>query len=214
MKNQPQITCLSIDCPERKSLCCDARSMLDGKEFVCFKCRKPYEGGKCNAEERMQELQKEYCTKHGLNHGKKYPSCPVNNPTQEKKPKCTCGSIDKETAREVGHFKGCPLEDEKTWWQEKESQKEDCSKCVAKKRGLHVLPHSHQPQKESLEEIVRDFTSYPYPKTKSELRGRIKNLLSSQRQATIQEVIDLVERRWNAEDILEELKEKLKAKLK
>ena len=48
----PQKTCLSIFCPERKSLCCGAGSTSGAKgeaHFVCSKCRKEYKGGECTA---------------------------------------------------------------------------------------------------------------------------------------------------------------------
>lgn len=44
------VTCLSIDCPERKSLCCGAGCTNGEKgepHFVCSKCRKEYVGGEC-----------------------------------------------------------------------------------------------------------------------------------------------------------------------
>lgn len=46
------MTCLSIDCPERKSLCCGAMSrVVNGEEgtsyFECSNCHKEYIGGKC-----------------------------------------------------------------------------------------------------------------------------------------------------------------------
>ena len=40
--------------------------------------------------------------------------CPIHNG-------CTCGFCA-DTAREIGHFKGCPREKEKTWWQEKKKK--------------------------------------------------------------------------------------------
>ena len=51
---KPIMTCLSIDCPERKSVCCGAISMnVSGDEgtghFACSKCGKEFIGGKCNA---------------------------------------------------------------------------------------------------------------------------------------------------------------------
>ena len=44
-------TCLSIDCPERKSVCCDSISRLESnmtpEHFVCSKCDRIFVGGKC-----------------------------------------------------------------------------------------------------------------------------------------------------------------------
>lgn len=53
MKNQtskPKLSCLGIDCPERKSLCCGAGSEegSNGIRFVCSECKKEYVGGECN----------------------------------------------------------------------------------------------------------------------------------------------------------------------
>jgi len=53
MKKEYKITCLSLDCPERKSLCCGARSIAVvgekeiGYYFACKKCRKRFIGGEC-----------------------------------------------------------------------------------------------------------------------------------------------------------------------
>lgn len=47
------------------------------------------------------------------------------------KEKCTCG-FPKETAREIGHYKGCPREKDKTWWQEKPNE---CINCKYEKDG-------------------------------------------------------------------------------
>ena len=49
-------TCLSISCPERKSVCCSYPSVIkDGNNahFVCGKCGKPYVGGKCTANDHL-----------------------------------------------------------------------------------------------------------------------------------------------------------------
>lgn len=48
-------TCLSIDCPERFSLCCGAGCTNGNKgesHFVCSKCRKEFVGGECTAGEK------------------------------------------------------------------------------------------------------------------------------------------------------------------
>lgn len=47
--------------------------------------------------------------------------CPTHN-------QCTCG-FSKDTADEIGHYKGCPREGDKTWWQRKGSKKEPRSEC-------------------------------------------------------------------------------------
>ena len=49
-------TCLSVNCPERKSICCGAISKsVSGDEgtgyYACSKCGREYIGGKCNAKE-------------------------------------------------------------------------------------------------------------------------------------------------------------------
>ena len=52
MQKKYQISCTSIHCPERKSLCCKAGSIAaltaEG-EFQCSNCFKPFQGGKCTA---------------------------------------------------------------------------------------------------------------------------------------------------------------------
>ncbi len=54
--SSPVLTCLSIDCPERFSLCCHARCTREKDEFICSKCKKPFEGGKCNAGENDEPI--------------------------------------------------------------------------------------------------------------------------------------------------------------
>ena len=52
------MTCLSLDCPERKSLCCGEGCTNGNKgepHFVCRKCRKEYQGGECDAFERINK---------------------------------------------------------------------------------------------------------------------------------------------------------------
>ena len=49
------VTCLSVDCPERRSTCCNAISeAVSGDEgtgyFACSVCKKEYVGGECNAQ--------------------------------------------------------------------------------------------------------------------------------------------------------------------
>lgn len=64
-----KITCTSIDCPERKSLCCNsyssiAKSTRKGTRFICNKCGKDFIGGECTSstskpdswEEELKEL--------------------------------------------------------------------------------------------------------------------------------------------------------------
>lgn len=49
---QAVVTCLSLDCPERKSVCCDTISKYDhthGGWFRCTKCGELFIGGKCTA---------------------------------------------------------------------------------------------------------------------------------------------------------------------
>lgn len=49
--------CLSLDCPERKSVCCsytcrgagEGEKLLGVTEFFCSKCGKEFESGKCTA---------------------------------------------------------------------------------------------------------------------------------------------------------------------
>ncbi len=50
----PQKTCASIDCPERRSVCCKAKpkeftKIEGGGHFICSSCGIQYEGGKCIA---------------------------------------------------------------------------------------------------------------------------------------------------------------------
>ncbi len=50
MTKDLRITCLGIDCPERKSLCCGAISKpAPDYRFVCSKCGNEFVGGKCKA---------------------------------------------------------------------------------------------------------------------------------------------------------------------
>ena len=58
MKKRINIHCLSLDCPERKSVCCGAGSVAvedeeKTYEFTCQNCGIRFEGGKCNAEEDL-----------------------------------------------------------------------------------------------------------------------------------------------------------------
>lgn len=46
--------CLSVDCPERRSVCCEAKPKTFNKPegggyFICSKCGNQFEGGKCSA---------------------------------------------------------------------------------------------------------------------------------------------------------------------
>ncbi len=58
-----KLTCLSVDCPERKSICCGAISETSIADegtgcFLCSKCKKEFLGGKCTAGEvRESELK-------------------------------------------------------------------------------------------------------------------------------------------------------------
>jgi len=59
---KPILTCASIDCPERKSVCCGAPSVKAPKcnHFMCAKCHKPFKGGACTAwENNMAEVLKD-----------------------------------------------------------------------------------------------------------------------------------------------------------
>jgi hypothetical protein len=62
-----KITCLSIDCPERNSICCNAGSVIESnmtpEHFVCSVCLKPFKGGKCDAKTGWDEEHWSYkCT--------------------------------------------------------------------------------------------------------------------------------------------------------
>jgi len=66
MKNKPKITCLSIDCPERFSLCCGQRC-TNGDEgigephFVCKGCRHEFVGGECrHARDKYKEVDERF----------------------------------------------------------------------------------------------------------------------------------------------------------
>ena len=54
-------TCLSIDCPERKSICCRAYSeaMDDEGNFGCAKCKKEFVGGECATGKKVDEWWEE-----------------------------------------------------------------------------------------------------------------------------------------------------------
>lgn len=54
MNNQPIKSCLGIDCPERKSLCCGAVCTISTADegtscYICSECEKEFIGGKCTA---------------------------------------------------------------------------------------------------------------------------------------------------------------------
>jgi len=55
--NNAELHCLSIDCPERKSICCGAGCYLDGVEFRCKNCQNLFVGGKCNAYEKVDHAK-------------------------------------------------------------------------------------------------------------------------------------------------------------
>ncbi len=71
----PKIYCLSIDCPERFSLCCRAtcrassepERMLGVPPYFCSKCGKEFVGGECNVKERtLEEMASSYrCCDNG-----------------------------------------------------------------------------------------------------------------------------------------------------
>lgn len=79
-------TCLSIDCPERKSICCGAISQaVSGEEgtghFECSACGKEYIGGKCTAGEDMtttlpakdrEEFEKKFPSRRDCSNGQKH----------------------------------------------------------------------------------------------------------------------------------------------
>jgi hypothetical protein len=48
---KPEIHCLSLNCPERFSLCCSAKITEFDKDLrgICSKCKKPWQGGACTA---------------------------------------------------------------------------------------------------------------------------------------------------------------------
>lgn len=59
-----KLTCLSVNCPERFSVCCKARSMaVSGGEgtgyYACSACGKEYIGGKCTAKSFFDYSTKE-----------------------------------------------------------------------------------------------------------------------------------------------------------
>ena len=50
--NNLKLSCLGLNCPERRSLCCNeicTNGETGEPHFVCKKCRKEYVGGECNA---------------------------------------------------------------------------------------------------------------------------------------------------------------------
>lgn len=49
---------MGLNCPERKSICCNAISKLDSGlgRFVCSSCQLPFVGGKCTAGKDEPEL--------------------------------------------------------------------------------------------------------------------------------------------------------------
>lgn len=63
MKSKAVLSCLSLDCPERFSLCCKAicksasepERMLGVPAFFCSKCGKDWEAPACTARERNLE---------------------------------------------------------------------------------------------------------------------------------------------------------------
>lgn len=59
MPKMSKVTCLSINCPERKSLCCGAYSDTDEDRedgsFICSKCGIPFAGGRCDQDKAPSE---------------------------------------------------------------------------------------------------------------------------------------------------------------
>lgn len=59
-KTDKKVSCLSIDCPERKSVCCGVKSQNNPIPkskilFICGKCGNGFEGGKCTAEKKVKD---------------------------------------------------------------------------------------------------------------------------------------------------------------
>ena len=58
-----KITCLSKNCPERKSLCCNAKCEPTdsihkyANPFMCKKCGKDFKGGECYARQRIENFE-------------------------------------------------------------------------------------------------------------------------------------------------------------
>lgn len=54
-----QRTCAGLNCPERRSVCCNAKpteqATKNGGYFICSKCRKQYQGGECTAGDTKEE---------------------------------------------------------------------------------------------------------------------------------------------------------------
>lgn len=61
MKEKAKISCLSVSCPERFSLCCGAASTISTRGkfregyFVCSNCGIEFRGGKCDVIERTEK---------------------------------------------------------------------------------------------------------------------------------------------------------------
>lgn len=86
------------------------------KSIECKKCKKPPRG-----------LMQDY------DGGTYHVDCLLNTPhLSASKEECTC-NFTSETAREIGHYKGCPNENEKTWWQE--NKKEEKLACCRAEKG-------------------------------------------------------------------------------
>lgn len=58
--SKPQKTCASLNCPERRSICCNAKpteqATKNGGYFICSKCRKQYQGGECTAGDTKEKI--------------------------------------------------------------------------------------------------------------------------------------------------------------
>jgi hypothetical protein len=125
------------------------------------------------------------------------------------KEKCTC-PFSKYTAREIGHFKGCPCYGELTWWQEKE-KRESCEICGGNCKSfnyeefkkaadeLHKVftDRKSESLEEEFDELWRDFeiyNCYQYPEQKK----NIKQFISQQiHQAQVDILRDVLPEKRN-----------------
>ena len=82
--------------------------------------------------------------------------------------KCTC-NFNEETAREIGHYKGCPCYGNKTWWQEKECKTytEDCynhPKCMESLKELdYKIKHKEDCMHKDCEKEINCLCDCPHP---------------------------------------------------
>ena len=88
----------------------------------------------------------------------------TNNKPQ--KSACTC-NFSEDTAREIGHFKGCPCEEDKTWWQENKPEHNTCDHeldwDVITHEGITHLSGEQKCLKcgKTLKELIKDALSEP-----------------------------------------------------